>query len=135
MMRQANGHGRHGPIDTRLEATALEELLRFHSPVEVSTERFAREPIEIAGVAIPQGALVYGLIASANRDETQFDDPDRLDLGRQKNRHLAFGQGIHYCLGAPWRGWKARSRCAGSSSACRVCGWRCPSPRCAGERG
>ena len=87
--------------DTRLEATALEELLRFHSPVEVSTERFAREPIEIAGVTIPQGALVYGLISSANRDETQFDDPDRLDLSRQKNRHLAFGQGIHYCLGAP----------------------------------
>jgi cytochrome P450 len=87
--------------DARLEATALEELLRFHSPVEVSTERFAREPIEVAGVTIPQGALVYGLISSANRDETQFDAPDRLDLGRQKNRHLAFGQGIHYCLGAP----------------------------------
>jgi cytochrome P450 PksS len=87
--------------DPRLEATALEELLRFHSPVEVSTERFARERIEIAGVTIPTGALVYGLISSANRDETQFDDPDRLDLGRQKNRHLAFGQGIHYCLGAP----------------------------------
>ena len=87
--------------DARLEATALEELLRFHSPVEVSTERFAREPIEIAGVTIPTGALVYGLIASANRDETQFEDPDRLDLGRLKNRHLAFGQGIHYCLGAP----------------------------------
>jgi cytochrome P450 len=87
--------------DSRLEATALEELLRFHSPVEVSTERFAREPIEVAGVTIPQGALVYGLLSSANRDETQFDDPDRLDLGRQKNRHLAFGQGIHYCLGAP----------------------------------
>jgi cytochrome P450 PksS len=87
--------------DARLEVTALEELLRFHSPVETSTERFAREPIEIAGVTIPQGALVYGLIASANRDETQFDAPDRLDLGRQKNRHLAFGQGIHYCLGAP----------------------------------
>jgi cytochrome P450 PksS len=87
--------------DPRLESTALEELLRFHSPVETSTERFAREPIAIAGVPIPQGALVYGLIASANRDETQFDDPDRLDLGRQKNRHLAFGQGIHYCLGAP----------------------------------
>jgi hypothetical protein len=60
----------------------------------------------------------YGLLSSANRDETQFDDPDRLDLGRQKNRRLAFGQGIHYCLGSPWRGWKARSRYAGSSSAC-----------------
>ena len=57
--------------------------------------------LQLAGVTIPTGALVYGLISSANRDETQFDDPDRLDLGREKNRHLAFGQGIHYCLGAP----------------------------------
>jgi cytochrome P450 PksS len=47
------------------------------------------------------GSLVYGLIASANRDETQFEQPDRLDVGREKNRHLSFGQGIHYCLGAP----------------------------------
>jgi len=87
--------------DSQLDATAVEELLRFHSPIEVSTERYAREVIEIAGVTIPTGALVYGLISSANRDETQFEDPDRLDLGRVNNRHLAFGQGIHYCLGAP----------------------------------
>jgi cytochrome P450 PksS len=87
--------------DPRLDATALEELLRFHSPIECSTERYAREPLAMAGVTIPTGSLVYGLIASANRDETQFDDPERLDLGREKNRHLAFGQGIHYCLGAP----------------------------------
>jgi cytochrome P450 PksS len=87
--------------DPALDATAVEELLRFHSPVEVSTERYAREPIEIAGVTIPRGALVYGLLSSANRDETEFADPDRLDLAREKNRHLAFGQGIHYCLGAP----------------------------------
>ena len=52
-------------------------------------------------MTIPTGALVYGLIWSANRDETLFEDADRLDLGREKNRHLAFGQGIHYCLGAP----------------------------------
>jgi len=81
--------------------SAIEELLRFHGPVEVSTERYAREAIEIAGVVIPPGALVYGVLASANRDSKEFDDPDRLDLGREKNRHLAFGQGIHYCLGAP----------------------------------
>jgi cytochrome P450 PksS len=87
--------------DSTLDATAVEELLRFHSPVEVSTERYAREPIDVAGSTIPRGALVYGILASANRDETQFEDPDRLDLARQKNRHLAFGQGIHYCLGAP----------------------------------
>jgi cytochrome P450 PksS len=87
--------------DPRLDATALEELLRFHSPIEVSTERYAKEPLDVAGVTIPTGSLVYGLIASANRDETQFEDPERLDVGRVKNRHLAFGQGIHYCLGAP----------------------------------
>jgi cytochrome P450 PksS len=87
--------------DSTLDATAVEELLRFHGPVEVSTERYAREPIDVAGSTIPRGALVYGILASANRDETQFENPDRLDLARQKNRHLAFGQGIHYCLGAP----------------------------------
>jgi cytochrome P450 len=79
----------------------VEELLRFHSPIEVSTERYAREDLEIAGVHIRRGALVYGVLSSANRDETQFENPDCLDLGREKNRHLAFGQGIHYCLGAP----------------------------------
>jgi cytochrome P450 PksS len=87
--------------DPSLDATAVEELLRFHSPIEVATERYAREDVQIAGVTIPRGALVYGVLSSANRDETQFDGPDRLDLGRERNRHLAFGQGIHYCLGAP----------------------------------
>jgi cytochrome P450 PksS len=87
--------------DPRLDATAVEELLRFHSPIEVSTERYAKEPLDVAGVTIPTGALVYGVIASANRDAAQFDDPERLDVERAKNRHLAFGQGIHYCLGAP----------------------------------
>jgi cytochrome P450 PksS len=84
-----------------LGPTAVEERLRYYSPVEVSTERYAREPIEIAGFTIPRGALVYGVLSAANRDETQSEDPDRLDLARPKNRHLAFGQGIHYCLGAP----------------------------------
>ena len=87
--------------DPALGASAIEELLRFHSPVEVSTERYAGEALEIAGVAIPRGALVYSVLALANRDSNEFEDPDRLDLGREKNRHLAFGQGIHYCLGAP----------------------------------
>lgn len=66
-----------------LDASAVEELLRFYSPVEVSTERYAREPVEIAGLTIPRGDLVYGVLSSANRDETQFEDPDarRLLLG------------------------------------------------------
>ena len=57
--------------------------------------------MEIAGATIPRGALVYLVIASANRDGAQFSNPDRLDLSREPNRHLSFGQGIHYCLGAP----------------------------------
>jgi cytochrome P450 PksS len=87
--------------DPSLDALAVEELLRFHSPVEVTTERYARQDLHIAGIRIPRGALVYGVLSSANRDETQFPRADQLDLGREKNRHLAFGQGIHYCLGAP----------------------------------
>lgn len=79
---------------------AVEELLRFASPVEMSTHRYAREEIEIAGQCIPRGALVLGVIASANRDARQFDDPDRLDIGRVRNRHLTFGEGGHYCVGA-----------------------------------
>jgi cytochrome P450 PksS len=80
---------------------AIEELLRYYSPVETATERYAREDVTVAGVTIPQGSLVFTVLASANRDEQQFADPDRLDLLREPNRHVAFGQGIHFCLGAP----------------------------------
>jgi cytochrome P450 PksS len=81
--------------------TAVEELARFNSPVALATERYARQDIEWHGVTIPRGELVFGALASANRDERQFAEPDRLDLGRDPNKHLAFGQGAHYCLGAP----------------------------------
>lgn len=81
--------------------TAVEELLRFTSPVQMATERYAREDTTIAGTTIPRGDLVFAVIASANRDERQFDAPDILDLTRDPNRHLSFGQGVHYCLGAP----------------------------------
>lgn len=80
---------------------AIEELVRFESPVEMATERYAREPITIAGTTIPRGELVFAVLASANRDEQQFPNGDTLDLTRDPNRHLSFGQGIHYCLGAP----------------------------------
>ncbi len=81
--------------------TAVEEFLRFYGPVEVATERYAREPLEIAGVVIPKDALVCPVLASANRDDSQFERADHLDVGRTPNRHLAFGDGIHFCLGAP----------------------------------
>jgi len=87
--------------DPTLIEPAVEELLRYASPVEVSTERFAREEFSIGGVTIPPGELVFAVLASANRDERQFNDPDMLDLGREPNKHVSFGMGIHYCLGAP----------------------------------
>jgi cytochrome P450 PksS len=86
--------------DPGLIRSAVEELLRFESPVEAATERYAREDVTIAGVTIPRGELIFPVIASANRDERQFTDPDKLDLTREPNKHLAFGLGAHYCLGA-----------------------------------
>lgn len=87
--------------DATIVGPAIEELLRFGSPLETATERYAREPLTFAGTALPAGALVYAVLASANRDEAVFPDPDRVDLTRDPNRHLSFGLGIHYCLGAP----------------------------------
>ncbi len=81
--------------------SAVEELLRYDGPIATATERFTSEDVSIAGVTIPRGELVFAVIASANRDDRQFVNPDKLDLTREPNRHLAFGQGIHYCLGAP----------------------------------
>jgi cytochrome P450 len=88
--------------DPSLTKTALEELLRYTSPVEMATERYAREDAEIGGTTIPRGELVLAVLGSANRDERHFEDPDALDLARDPNRHLAFGRGgLHHCLGAP----------------------------------
>lgn len=87
--------------DPTLIKSAVEELLRYDSPLETATERYAREDVTIAGVTIPRGGIVYAALASANRDERQFPDPDRLDIAREPNRHLSFGLGPHYCLGAP----------------------------------
>ena len=80
---------------------AIEELLRFDGPLETATERYARADVEVAGTIIRRGDLVYAVLGSANRDERQFPEPDRLDLTREPNRHLAFGLGIIYRLGAP----------------------------------
>jgi cytochrome P450 PksS len=87
--------------DPQLIKPAVEELLRYYSPLEMATERFAREDVTIRGVTIPRGEMVYSVIASANRDERQFPNPEILEITREPNRHLAFGQGIHFCLGAP----------------------------------
>jgi cytochrome P450 PksS len=87
--------------DPLLIKPAVEELLRYTAPVFMTTERYAREDVAIHGVTIPRGEMTLGVIGSANRDETVFNDPDRLDITREPNRHLSFGQGIHFCLGAP----------------------------------
>jgi cytochrome P450 len=87
--------------DPSLDKTAVEELLRMTSPVDFATDRHTREPVEYCGVTIPKSERVHLVIGSANRDEAQFPDPDRMDLAREPNRHLAFGAGIHYCVGAP----------------------------------
>lgn len=81
--------------------SAVEEMLRYESPVQRATARFTSEPIEIAGQAIPPGQQVSAVIGAANRDPAHFADPDRFDITRQPNPHLAFGRGIHFCLGAP----------------------------------
>ena len=88
--------------DPSLTKPAVEELLRYTSPVELATERYAREDVEIAGTTIPRGELVLAVLGSANHDEWEFDGPDVLNLTRDPNRHLAFGRGgVHHCLGAP----------------------------------
>lgn len=94
--------------DLTLAPSAVEELLRFDGPVAMATERFSLEPVELSGTMIPAGALVYIVIASANRDEQQFERADELDIARINNRHLSFGQGTHYCLGAPLARLEAR---------------------------
>ena len=81
--------------------TAVEELLRFDGPVETSTTRWVRADFELRGHKMQRGDVVRVVLASANRDATQFTQPDVLDITRGDNRHLAFGMGIHYCLGAP----------------------------------
>jgi cytochrome P450 len=79
---------------------AVEELLRYDAPVPHSTFRYAVEPVELAGHAIPVGAQVVVCLAAANRDARRFSDPELLDVQRTEGRHLAFGHGIHHCLGA-----------------------------------
>ncbi len=86
--------------DPGLIQPAVEELLRYSGPLELATERYAREDLTIADVTIPRGSLVFAAVASANRDDRQFPEPDTLDITREPNKHLAFGQGAHSCLGA-----------------------------------
>lgn len=80
---------------------AIEEVLRYDGPVERSTFRYTTEAVDVGGVTIPPQSVVCVVLAAADRDPGCFPDPDRLDLARTPNHHLAFGHGIHFCLGAP----------------------------------
>jgi cytochrome P450 len=80
---------------------ALEEFLRFDAPVPHSTFRYAVEPVTMAGKQIPAGAQVIICMAAANRDHERYANPEALDVERGAARHLAFGHGVHHCLGAP----------------------------------
>ena len=81
--------------------TAVEELLRYDSPVERATIRFATEDVDIGGTTVPAGSVVSLALASANHDPTRFRDGAHLDITRTDHGHVAFGHGIHHCLGAP----------------------------------
>jgi cytochrome P450 PksS len=87
--------------DPSLIKTAVEEMLRYDGPIGISTLRWALHDVEWRGVTIPAGSMVCASLLAANRDPREFPDPDRFDITRSVNRHIAFGSGIHYCLGAP----------------------------------
>lgn len=81
--------------------TAIEELLRYTNPVQHIATRYSLEDIKIGDIDIPQYSAIMLGIGAANRDETVFENPDSLDITRDPNRHIAFGFGVHYCVGAP----------------------------------
>jgi cytochrome P450 len=85
--------------DPDLTPSAVEELLRFTTPVPCGAVRVTLDEVEVSGTTIPKGSSVLGMIISANRDEAVFDHPDVLDLGRTPNRHITFAFGKHFCLG------------------------------------
>ncbi|MEU8674533.1 cytochrome P450 [Streptomyces sp. NPDC048560] len=88
--------------DFGLIDNAVEETLRYEGPVETPTYRFTTEPLDVGGTVIPGGGeLVLVAMADANRDPARYEDPDRFDITRDARGHVAFGHGIHYCLGAP----------------------------------
>jgi cytochrome P450 len=84
----------------RLLPNAVEEFLRYDGALHIATARFTKEPVPVGDTEIPAGQLVHVSLLAANRDGDRFDDPDKLDITRQPG-HLAFGHGIHHCLGAP----------------------------------
>jgi cytochrome P450 len=88
--------------DPGLTTSAVEEILRYYGPAETTTPRYAREDVELGGQAIAKGDPLLVVLAAADRDPTRFADPQSFDITRDDaNRHIAFGKGVHACLGAP----------------------------------
>lgn len=94
--------------DLSLIPSAVEEMLRYESPSQ-HTARMCPSDRELGGKLIQKRQAVIAVMAAANRDPERFPDPDRFDIARKDNRHLAFGYAAHYCFGAPWPGWRDRS--------------------------
>ena len=84
-----------------LTAGAVEEMLRFDGPLNIATWRFTTADIDVDGVVIPANEQVFLSLLSANRDASRLEDADRFDMERNTRGHIAFGHGVHYCLGAP----------------------------------
>ena len=87
--------------DPNVIDSAVEEMLRYTSPLDIASQRFASVDMRINSANIRQGDLVIAMIGSANHDESQFPNPETLDITREPNKHLSFGQGVHFCIGAP----------------------------------
>jgi len=84
-----------------LMPSAVEEMLRYESPIQRATFRMTKVPVEMGGTMIPKGQQVSAVIGAANRDPEIFPEPETFDITRQPNRHVAFGFGAHFCFGAP----------------------------------
>jgi cytochrome P450 len=99
--------------DPTLIPNAVEELLRYEAPSPVNG-RFTLQPYAAHGITIPAGSKVLALNGSANRDPREYDDPDRFDVRRVMRRHISFGHGAHFCLGAALARMEAQSALAGT---------------------
>ncbi len=108
--------------DPSLIKPAVEELLRFTAPVFMSSERYACEDVIIHGVTIPRGEMTFGVIGSANRDESVFDEPNTLDITRDPNKHLSFGRVYTFAWAHHWLAWKRRSPSIRYCFARPICG-------------
>jgi cytochrome P450 len=112
--------------DSTFVPSAVEEMLRYDGPIQFTT-RLAKADLEIHDTKVHEGEWLYLVIGAANRDPAQFPDPDRFDVGRTANKHIAFGAGAHFCLGAPLARLEAQL-------ALRSLSRRCPNLRLSSDK-